>query len=271
MVGPSGSAYLLYVFLLLCAAVSSWIIPNWLRPDGDNRPTDDADVLALLGGGTDRFADAAATRLLTSGALTADRNGLTLDARHAESVIDGDLRALGETPSLRALLDTLKWHGETVEFQAIDNGLLIDHPMRLKLRLWQSLPFLLLLGVWQIGSLLVGFVGSVYPLGILAVLLAAFRFALVDRRTAAGQRVFSLAFDRWQRLTRAVTSEEAALGVALYGTVVLKGSRWEEFHWMRMRQSKEDRSDSGGCSGDGDGGGCGSSGCGGGGCGGGGD
>jgi hypothetical protein len=89
------------------------------------------------------------------------------------------------------------------------------------------------------------------------------RYFTVDRRTEAAMSAVEAAKTRAARLKAAPTTPEMGLAVALFGTTVLAGSAYQDFH--RLRSSSGDGD--GGSSGDGSGG-CGSGGCGGGGCGG---
>ena len=147
------------------------------------------------------------------------------------------------------------------------DGLLMDGWTALQLRFWQTTPYLLLFAFgWtkvQIGEARGKPVGFLIALLVITVVFALLRFAVLDRRTRAGKEVIEEARERSERLRRAPAEGETGLAVALFGTAVLAGSAWGDFH--RMRAASGD----GGSGGGGDGGsGCGGGGCGGGGCGG---
>jgi hypothetical protein len=104
-------------------------------------------------------------------------------------------------------------------------------------------------------------IGFLSALLVLTALLAIVRWFSVDRRTKAGLTAVAATKEQSDRIRRAPTDTDVGLAVALFGTTVLAGSAWWDFHRMRAATS----GDGGGGSSDGgsDGGGCGGGGCGG--------
>ena len=258
----------LYMVLLLAAIVAGLIIPRWLRPDGNARNISDAGELAFLAGGQARFMDTVVSHLLATGALTmTGKDQFQVEARDA-----------GRTPAEREVLklsSPIRWStiaGRLADYapglrdRLVDAGLMMDRATALHMRFWQTSPYLLLLVFgavkWEVGTMRERPVGYLTALLFVTAVLAALRFALVDRRTRGGIEVLGRARACSERLQRAPTAGETDLAVALFGTTVLVGSAAADFHQMRAANSN---SSSSGCgSGDsGGGGGCGGGGCGG--------
>jgi uncharacterized protein (TIGR04222 family) len=271
----TGGAFLnLYQVLLAAALVACFLIPRWLRPAGRHQRVTDVDELALLAGGKQRFADAVVTRLLASGALEMDgrdRFAVTPGATGATAA-ERRLLALRSPIGWRDLKGSLESSTDPLEQRLVQSGLVMDAGERARLRFWATLPFALLVAFGAIKMI----IGSARdrPIGYLTALVAAtvvvavVRWITVDRRTGAGLKALEEARERAQRIRRAPTSGEMGEAVALFGTAVLAGSLWEDYHRLRSvgnGSSGSSGSDGGGSDG---GGGCGG-GCGG--CGGGGD
>uniref|UniRef100_UPI00333F7335 TIGR04222 domain-containing membrane protein n=1 Tax=Sphingomonas sp. TaxID=28214 RepID=UPI00333F7335 len=147
-------------------------------------------------------------------------------------------------------------------------GALIENGAAWQLRLLQTAPYLLLLAFgaikWDVGVMRDRPVGYLSGLLILTAVLALVRFAVVDRRTRSGLAALPTARESSDRLRRAPLSTETGLAVALFGTMVLSGSAWGEYH--RLRASSGGDAAVGGDSGssiDSGGGGDGGGGCGG--------
>lgn len=260
----------LYGTLLIVTIVSGWIIPHWLRPDGGRARAVDRDQLAILTGGKARFVDTVVARLLAGEQLrTGGKYFWTGGSGGGRSEAERQALALNPPIKWQTLEGTLGRAAAPVERGLVDAGLLLDGATRLQLRFWQTSPYLLLFAFgatkWMIG------VDRERPVGFLTVLLAVtailavIRFVAVDRRTRAGQATVAEAQSESSRLRRAPAPDEADLAVALFGTVVLAGSPWSDYH--QMRKSSGDGGSGSGDSGGGGGGG-GDGGCGGGGCGG---
>jgi uncharacterized protein (TIGR04222 family) len=149
----------------------------------------------------------------------------------------------------------------------VDHGLLLADGEGWRIRIAQSLPFVLLagfglikLGIGEARGRLVGFLTLAL---IVTVVVAVIRFAGLEMRTRAGQAVLAQARERHDRLRRAPTAGEVGLGVALFGTTVLAGSQWESLHRLRAASSDSGSGGSDSSSDGGSGGGCGGGGCGG--------
>ncbi|WP_051121238.1 TIGR04222 domain-containing membrane protein [Sphingomonas elodea] len=264
----SGGPFLfLYAALFVLAWIASIRVAQALRPEGRRAsPIDDTEI-AVLAGGLPRYSEVLAAELVAAGHLVVDRKQLLSLA--------ADAPATPAVRTLRALPLPLRWHavdralgdlGRAIQVRLIDRGLLLAAGEAWRLRIAQALPFVLLagfglikLGIGEARGRPVGFL--VIAL-IVTVMVAVIRFGGLDTRTRAGQAILAEARRRHERLRRAPATGEVGLGVALFGTVVLVGSGWEDLH--RLRSSGSD----GGAAGSDGGSGCESGGCGGGGCGG---
>jgi uncharacterized protein (TIGR04222 family) len=261
----------LYGALLVLTIIAGILIPRWLRPEGRAPRHSDTDDLAFLAGGAPRLAETLTARLLASRQLIIDGKKLLSGGLGGTTTAERSVLGLPQPTNWNAILHTVASHVDPIRERLIAGGLWMDRSAALQLRFWQTSPYLLLLAFgWtklQIGLSRERPVGYLTALLVITAVLALFRFALLDRRTRAGQEVLSEARERSERLRRAPAEGEAALAVALFGTSVLVGSAWGDFHRMRTSSDGGSGGD-GGSSGGGDGGGCGGGGCGG--CGGGG-
>jgi uncharacterized protein (TIGR04222 family) len=255
----------LYAALFALALVAGLIIPRWLRPEGGSAHRLDADRLAYLAGGRERFGEALTARLLATRALSLVRGKFHTEGRDAgRTSAERSVLALPSPTSWGAVSRTLRPHAATVEDRLVADGLLMDGGTTLQMRLWQTLPYLLLLGFGAI-KLEVG-IARDRPVGFLTIFLivtavfALVRFLAVDRRTRVAVEALSDARRTSERLKRAPTVTETDMAVALFGTMVLVGSGWSDFHQMRSSSSSGDGGSSGSSS---DGGGGGAGGCGG--------
>jgi uncharacterized protein (TIGR04222 family) len=265
----------LYTILFGITIVAGFLIPRWLRPDGYAGRVTDTDELACLAGGAARFADAVVARLLAARALVMiGKKGFYAQIRDAgRNAAERSVLALPGELSWPKIARALKPQAEPIERRLVADGLIMDAGLIQQMRFWQTLPYSLLLSFGAI-KLMVGEARH-RPVGYLALflfvtaILAVIRWHAVDRRTRGGLAALDDARTGAARLKLAPTAAEADLAVALFGTVVLVGSGWSDFHELRAANSAVGGS-SGGCGGAGSGGGDGGSGCGGGGCGGGG-
>jgi uncharacterized protein (TIGR04222 family) len=262
----------LYIVLLVPTLLAGFLIPPWLRPEGRSGRVTDPGQLALLAGGRQRFYDTSMTRLLAADALKliGGKDFLAASGARGHSVPDDEVLALARRApaSLKSVERVLQPHAAATESDLVDAGLLIDRDVTAQLRFWQTSPYLLLL-LFGMTKLWIG-VARERPVGFLIALLfvtaiaALLRFTTADRRTRAGKALLDGARDRSDRLRRAPTRDEAALGVALFGTGVLLGSAWSDYHGMRRASDGgggfdggSGSSGDGGCGGGGGGGGCG--------------
>ena len=262
----------LYLALLAMTVVAGIVIPHRLRPAGRRHRVTDVDQLAYLAGGPGRFADALVSRLLAARSLVMvgnDRFRATADA-DAASPAEWSVLQLRWPIRWKEIELTLGDYVQPLQDRMVAAGLLVSDDERAMLRFRATLPYALLIMFGAV-KLIVGELRD-RPIGILTALLvvtaivAVIRWFSVDRRTQAGREAVDAARSEAARLMTAPTTPEVSLAVALYGTAVLAGSGWSDFH--HLRTARGDSGGSGGCGGDGGGGGCGGGGCGG--CGGGG-
>jgi uncharacterized protein (TIGR04222 family) len=259
----------LYGVLFVLTIVAGLVIPRWLRPEGGSPHGVDADQLAWLAGGSARYGDTVVSRLLTSGALQmAGTDEFRPQARDAgRTPAERSVLALPAPSRWKDVTRALTPYSEPIRERLVTNGLLMESGTVWAMRFWQTTPYLLLLVFgavkWDIGVERGRPVGFLTLFLVVTAIFALIRFATVDRKTRAGQEALATARSNSDRLKRAPTVSETDMAVALFGTVVLAGSGWEDFHRLRTPSSdgSTSSSDSGGS-------GCGGGGGGGGGCGG---
>ncbi len=265
----TGSDFLIfYSALLLLGCMAAWWIPSQLRDAGRRGEALDADSVALLAGGRDRFADAVLADLFVRGAIgPSGKDRVAVVRRDIASGAAGKavLEAGGPLTrgEARRIIDL---HAERIAARLRRSGLLMWPEQHTRLRWLSITPFavLFVLGLYRqrAGNAL----GE--PTGLLLILLgltavfAAIRFVRSDPRTAAGIAAVSDLKTKSSRIARAPRPEEAPLAVALFGTAVLVGTPWEPVH--ALRQNAGSSGDGGGSSdSSSDGGGDGGGGCGG--------
>jgi uncharacterized protein (TIGR04222 family) len=264
----------LYIVLLVPTLIAGIVIPAWLRPEGRSGRVTDAERLAFLAGGRQRFFDTIVTRLLAADALNliGKKGFVTAPGGAGRSEPERRLLAVarGEPAGWKQVEQALQPYAAATEDDLVDAGLIMDRGVTMQLRFWQTSPYLLLIafGLIKFG------VGEARdrPVGYLTILLAitfvlaVIRFAVVDRRTRAGIDLLANIRDRSDRLRRAPTNDETWLAVALFGTSVLAGSAWSDYHALRTASDggagSGCGSSGGGCGGGGGGGGGGCGGCG---------
>lgn len=262
----------LYGILLVLVIVAGFIIPRWLKPEGRTARSATVDELAFLAGGRARFVDALVSRLLARRALSmVDKDKFEADRRETGSdAAERSVLALSAPTRWSTIEHTLKRYADPVEEKLVSADLLMDSGTAWQMRFWQTLPYFLLLGFgaikWEVGVSRDRPVGFLTMFLVVTAIFALIRFIAVDRLTRGGVETLTEARRRSERLRRAPTPTETDMGVALFGTGVLAGSSWSDFHTLRSSSSGSDSGsssggDSGG-SGCGGGGGCG--GCGGG-------
>ncbi|MCL9981868.1 MAG: TIGR04222 domain-containing membrane protein [Erythrobacter sp.] len=267
----TGSDFLqFYIMLLVLSAVAGWWIPAQLRPAGRASESLDAEDLAMLGGGRERFADSLLADLFVRGGLAAVSAGKleVVQPGLPASPAGKALLAYGAPISASAASKAVGVHAERVAARLRRSGLLLRPEELTQLRWLSIAPFcaLLLLGLYRqrAGSAEGEATGFLVILMVLTAGLALLRFFKVDHRTRAGIAAVQGFRARAARLSAAPRPEEVATAVALFGTGVLVGTPWEPVHAMRHQSGggdggSSDSSSDGGS--DGGGGGCG--GCGG--------
>lgn len=262
-----GPAFLtLYSVLLGLTIVAGFVIPRWLRPEGRSARLSDPDQIAYLAGGSLRYVDAVVARLLAAGKIG-------IEGRSAARILAAPVLAAGPERSVLALptpspwprvIKTISGHAHGVRDKLVDAGLLIDSGTALQLRFWQTAPYLMLIAFgaikWDIGAERGRPVGFLSALLVITAVFALIRFMTIDRRTRGGIDTLSAARNGADRLRRAPTDDEIPMAVALFGTTVLAGSAWNDYHAMRAAGGSGSGS---GSSSDGGGSGCGGGGCGG--------
>lgn len=267
----TGSDFLLfYIALLGLCTFAAWWIPAHLREPGRRGESADAESLALLAGGRERFADALLADLVARGGLSAAHGAkLTVSDPRLPTSPAGRALLAAEGPlslaEARKLLDT---HAERLAARLRRGGLLLRPEEHNRLRWLAVAPFiaLMMIGLYRqrSGTALGEPTGFLIALLAVTVGVAVFRFFSIDPRTREGIAVVEQARVHSERLSRAPQPGEAALAVALFGTGVLVGTPWEPVHAMRQQSGSGDSggSSDGGSDSGGDGG-CGGGGCGG--------
>jgi uncharacterized protein (TIGR04222 family) len=265
---PGREFLLLYITLLFLVVAAGRIIPRWLKPEGRDGMINDPDQLALLAGGKLRLADTVVTRLLHKGLLSVpDKHGFAIGGfPSGPNALERAVLALPTPLHWPTIAITIDRHAAPVERKLIDGGLLMDQATMLQMRFWQTLPYLMLLAFgaikWEVGSMRDKPVGFLSILLVITLVLAVIRWVSIDRLTRGGYAALKRARDSADRLRRAPMPQETDLAVALFGTTVLIGSSWSDFHTMRSQSGSDSGSGSGG-DGSSSGGGCGGGGCGG--------
>lgn len=262
----AGQFLALYGALLVIAVYLGFAIPRHLRPFGRQPATLSDDQAAYLGGGSNRFFELVIARLMARGAvaMAPDRKIAIQETDGRDVQGEGGILALPSPADWSAIEKALRPGADLLRNRLIAEQLLMDPGRVAMIRICQTAPYMLLItfGVsrWRYGNALDHPTGFLTALLILTVALALTRWLSGERRTHGGIAAIEDAQIRAQRLRLAPTAGEFPLAVALFGTVVLVGSSWNEFHQMRTDSSNSN--DGGGCGGGGGGcGGCG--GCGG--------
>lgn len=257
----------LYLMLFAVTIVAGVVIARVRRPEGQRASVTDSDQLALLTGNRVRFADTVVARLLSNGALAMVGPSLFQARKRELAVSDAERGVVSLPPPIKwsAIENTLKVRAGPIEARMQAGGLLMSDAQLADLRFWATLPYAMLVTFGATKAI----IGEARerPTGILTVLLIAtvmcglVRWFTVDRRTRGGRDAVRDALAQSARLKIAPTTPEIPLAVALFGTSVLAGSGYDDFH--RLRAASSDGGSGGGDSGSsGDGGGSGG-GCGG--------
>lgn len=259
----------LYTVLLLAAVVAGFVIPRRLRPSGRAQTVTDPDMLAVLTGGKGRFVEALVARLLARGALVFSGTKAFAPKPGARGETAAELRVMALTAPIKwtTIQTQLAGYADPVARRLQDSGLYLTSDDAARIRWWQTLPYVLLIGFGTV-KLMIGEarerpVGFLTGLLILTAVFAVVRWFTLDRRTQAAIDAVADAKRRNERAARAPTTAEVGIAVALFGTGVLAGSEWDGLH--RLRSASDGASGADGGSSDS---GSGGSGCGGGGCGG---
>lgn len=257
-----GPFLILYGVLLVAAIIAGAVIPRRMRPAGRRHSVTDPDQIAYLAGGKARFIDAFVARMLAAGTLVMATPSKFMGGTRTATLSAAERSVLSLSApfgwgAVQAVLDPF---AQPVQRTLAGNGLLMSADEIDRVRWAQTLPYVLLIGFgaikWMIGDMRERPTGFLTALLIVTVVLAAIRWFGIDRRTEAGHFALADAKLRNQRLNIAPIQSEMGLAVALFGTTVLAGSAWADFHKMRQSSSGDGGSSDGGSDGGG-GGGCG--------------
>lgn len=261
-----GQFLALYGGLLLLVIYLGFAIPRYLRKHGRDPGTIDNEQAAYLSGGEHRFLELVIARLLSSQriAMTKDRKIEIIQAGAVRDKAEASVLALPSPFDWSAAENALATHVRAVQDRLVADGLLTSRARVELIRLCQTLPYLLLIAFgisrWRYGNELGHPTGFLTALLILTAIFTLMRWFTSETRTRSGITAIEQAQARAERLQRAPTADEIPLAVALFGTTVLVGSGFNDFHLMRTGDGSSDAG--GGCGGGGGGcGGCG--GCGG--------
>ena len=262
----AGQFLTLYGALLVIAIYLGFAIPRHLRTRGRQPSKLRDDQAAYLSGGPNRYFELVIARLMASGAaaMAPDRKIAIHETHGRYSPDEARILALPSPVGWGAVEEALRPGADLLRNRLVAEQLVMHSGRVTLIRICQVIPYLLLiaLGVsrWRYGNTLDHPTGYLTVLLILTLALALTRWLTGERRTRGGIAAVEEAQARAQRLLLAPTVGEFPLAVALFGTVVLASSSWNEFHQMRTDSSNSN--DGGGCGGGGGGcGGCG--GCGG--------
>lgn len=265
----TGSDFLMfYIALLGLCSFAAWWMPAHLRSGGRRGDSADAESLALLAGGRERFVDALLADLYVRGGIVSGDAGtlVVADPRLPTSPAGRALLAADGPLSLkeaRALLDA---HAGRLAARLQRGGLLLRPEEVASLRWISVAPFaaVFMIGFYRerAGSALGEPTGFLIALMVLTAVIALIRFFTIDPRTQAGIAEVARHKAAAQRFARAPRPDEVPMAVALFGTGVLVGTPWEPVHALRQQGGSSDSSggdsgssDSSSDSGGGDGGG----------------
>lgn len=273
----TGGAFLvLFVMVTGLALAASRLLDRYLRPQGRPGRIANEDELAALAGGNARLAEAATIRLLASGALVQQgaNSFMTIDHNAGSGPVERTIIGICTPAKWKTIKATVEYRYWEIADRLIDAGLMLEKSEHRRLRAITSVPLLLAMGFGAI-KLLIG-LSRDRPVFILALLLIVVGLlAMVNLwssspLTVEGRALLSREAAQCERLRRAPMEDEMGKSVALFGTAVLAGSAYADFHTMRDKRDNSGGDSGGGCGGDsGSDGGCGGGGCGGcGGCGG---
>ena len=242
----TGSDFLLfYIALLGFSTFAAWWMPAHLRSGGRRGDSADAESLALLAGGRERFADALLADLYVRGGLAPDEAGtLSVTDPRLPSTPAGRAVLAFEGPltlkEARALLDA---HAERLAARLQRSGLLLRPDEVSRLRWLSVAPFaaLLMIGFYRerAGSALGEPTGFLIALMGLTAVIALIRFFMSDPRTQAGIAEVAHHKAAAQRYARAPRPDEVSMAVALFGTAVLVGTPWEPVHALRQQGGQQ--------------------------------
>jgi uncharacterized protein (TIGR04222 family) len=276
--------------MMLGAAIVGRVIRSQLAGPEPRAADDDRELTwaeaAYLGGGSARLTTATIAHLVSEGSVAVDEKNLVRRDGGEDN---------GRTATERAVLTALPFSNDATSIRPVvqaveaaylddskkleDEGLLLSREREITVGFLAAVPLLVVLlafglpRLWQVpakgGPSTLFFV--VFFIFILCVFIMKLGFS---RLTPSGRHVLERMSERRRSLRAATLWEgngDAALAVALFGTVALAGSTLMTLHHWYPRQTSADSGGgcgsgcgTGGCGSGGDGGGCGGGGCGGG-------
>lgn len=263
-----GPFLVLYMVMLALAWAASGRLTDAFRPQGRPGRIDSQDDLAALSGGPVRLAEAAVARLLAARKLVQHGRSefMAVDIKGGATPTERAILHIAQPADWRAIEEAASWEYSAIERRLENSGLMVDAAQHLRLRMIHSAPLVLALLFGSI-KLIVGLergkpVGFLTTLLIFNAILAAYRFVRTSALTNEGRLLLERERERSDRIRRAPETDEMGHSVALYGTAVLAGSAFADFHTMRSRQGDSGGDGGGSSSSSGGDGGCGG-GCGG--------
>lgn len=263
-----GPFLVLNLAMLALAWAASGRLADAFRPQGRPGRIDSQDDLAALSGGPVRLAEAAVARLLAARKLVQHGRSefMAVDVKGGTTPTERAILHIAQPAGWRAIEEAASWEYSAIERRLENSGLMVDAAQHLRFRMIHSAPLVLALLFGSI-KLIVGIergkpVGFLVALLIVTAILAAYRFVRTSALTNEGRLLLERERERSDRIRRAPESDEMGHSVALYGTAVLVGSVYADFHTMRSRQGDSGGDGGGSSSSSGGDGGCGG-GCGG--------
>ncbi|WP_158094050.1 TIGR04222 domain-containing membrane protein [Erythrobacter tepidarius] len=238
----TGSSYLLfYAALLGLATLAAWLIPVYLRRPGRRSDSPDAESLAHLAGGRERFVDVLLADLFLRGGLAAGEGGklVVADPRLPASPAGCALLAFEGPLTREQARAVLAPHADRLLLRLRHSGLMLRPEEVSRLRWLSAAPLavLLVMGFYRerAGSTLGEPTGLLIALMGLTALIALIRILAIDPRTRAGIAEVAQRRTALEGLDGPPRADEVPMAVALLGTEVLVGTPWEPIHALRQQ------------------------------------
>jgi uncharacterized protein (TIGR04222 family) len=275
--------------MMLGAALVGRVIRSHLagpspRPEDDTRELSWAEA-AYVGGGSARLTTATIAHLAAEGSVAVEgtrlvrrESGSESERTPVETAVLNALPFTNDGTSIRPVVQAIEAAYQDESRQLEADGLLLGEDRHVVVSCLAAVPLLVVLLIFALPRLWLfpGFRGpsALFFVGLFLLIIGVLITHLgFSRMTPRGRHVLERMSDRRQGLRTATLWEsrgDAALAVALFGTVALAGSPLMILHDWYPRQTTADGGGcgsgcgTGGCSSGGDGGGCGGGGCGGG-------
>ena len=213
---------LLYGALFAAAIVGAFRIAANARPEGRRGKLTEADDMAVLHLGKERFAEVVAARLLQRGALKVEKSRLVRQSGSGGGSLENEVLRVGDVISWKALRRVTDTGAARIEADLVRRGLLLARGEWLQLGFYSVIPLLALM-VFGLAKVFVGLSRErpveflLFFMFITACVVAA-RWSGTDKRTKAGLAARDDALDTFTRLSQAHTKDETGMAVALFGT-----------------------------------------------------